>query len=77
VVPANISLIELPPYSPELNPMENVWHYLKSHYWSNRAYEDYDHLMDAAQQAWREARLIPELMQTVCNAPYAKNAEFK
>jgi transposase len=76
VVPANISLIELPPYSPELNPMENVWHYLKSHYWSNRAYQDYDHLMDAAQLAWRKACLIPELMQTVCNAPYAKSAEF-
>jgi transposase len=76
VVPANISLIELPPYSPELNPMENVWHYLKSHYWSNRAYEDYEHLMDAAQHAWRETCLIPKLMQTVCNAPYATSAEF-
>jgi transposase len=76
VVPANISLIELPPYSPELNPMENVWHYLKSHYWSNRAYKDYDHLMDAAQHAWRETCLTPKLMQTVCNAPYAKGAEF-
>ena len=51
VARANISLIELPPYSPELNPIENVWHYLKSHYWPNRAYEDYEHLMDAAQDA--------------------------
>ena len=75
-VPANISLIELPPYSPELNPMENVWHYLKSHYWSNRSYLDYDHLLDAAQVAWRTACLTPELMQTVCNAPYANSAEF-
>ena len=76
VIPANISLIELPPYSPELNPMENVWHYLKSHYWSNRAYEHYDHLLDAAQLAWRKACLIPELMKTVSNATYAKSAEF-
>ena len=35
-VPANVSLIQLPPYSPELNPIENLWHYLRSHYWSNR-----------------------------------------
>jgi transposase len=35
-VPANVTLVELPPYSPELNPIENLWHYLKSHHWSNR-----------------------------------------
>jgi transposase len=76
VVPANISLIELPPYSPELNSIENLWHYLKSHFWSNRAYDDYDHLLDAAQQAWRKACLLPELMKTVCHAPYATSADF-
>src|SRR3954470_24893037 len=36
VVPGNVSLIQLPPYSPELNPVENLWHYLRSHHWSNR-----------------------------------------
>ena len=30
VVPSNVSLIQLPPYSPELNPVENLWHYTKS-----------------------------------------------
>ena len=34
VVPPNVSLIQLPPYSPELNPVENLWHYLRSHDWS-------------------------------------------
>ena len=29
VVPSNVSLIQLPPYSPELNPVENLWHYLR------------------------------------------------
>ena len=37
-VPANITLIPLPPYSPELNGIENLWHDLRSHCWSNRAY---------------------------------------
>ena len=41
VVPANVSLIQLPPYSPELNPVENLWHYLRAHHWSNRVYEGY------------------------------------
>ncbi len=73
-VPDNITLIQLPPYSPELNPMENLWHYLKSHYWSNRAYADYEELEEAAIDAWRTAVLNPQLMQTVCNAPYLKRA---
>jgi transposase len=33
VIPANVSLIQLVPYSPELNPVENLWHYLRSHDW--------------------------------------------
>src|SRR4029077_4283148 len=34
-VPSNVSLINLLPHSPELNPVENLWHYLRAHYWSN------------------------------------------
>ena len=74
-VPENITLVQLPPYSPELNPIENLWHYLKSHYWSNRAYADYAELEEAAVKAWRMAVLTPELMKTVCSAPYVKRAD--
>ena len=35
-IPKNVLLLLLPPYSPELNPEENLWHYFHSHYWSNR-----------------------------------------
>ena len=38
-IPSNLSLLHLPPYSPELNPMENVYNYLKSNYLSNRVFE--------------------------------------
>jgi len=73
-VPANVTILSLPPYSPELNPIENLWHYLKSHFWSNRAYADYEALEQAAVDAWRTAVLDPELMKTVCAAPYLKSA---
>jgi transposase len=73
-VPDNITLELLPPYSPELNPIENLWHYLKSHYWSNRAYADYDALEEAAMNAWRKAVLNTELVKTVCAAPYLNRA---
>jgi transposase len=73
-VPDNVTLVKLPAYSPELNPIENLWHYLKSHFWSNRAYADYDALEQAAVDAWHKAALDPELMKTVCAAPYLDRA---
>ena len=70
----NITLVQLPPYSPELNPMENLWNYLKSHFWSNRAYDSYEALEQAAMKTWRIAVLSPGLMKTVCAAPYLERA---
>lgn len=69
-VPKNITIINLPPYSPELNPMENLWHYLRSHYWSNHTYQDYDALLQAATEAWQDACLDNAIVKTVCAAPY-------
>jgi transposase len=69
-VPANVSLIELPPRAPELNPVENLWHYLRDHHWANRAYADYNALLEAASDAWQQACLHPEIIRSVCRAPY-------
>lgn len=69
-VPENITLLPLPPYSPELNPAENLWHYLRSHYWANREYADWETLAQAACEAWQNVCLQPDLIKTVCNAPY-------
>jgi transposase len=52
-LPEGITVLLLPPYSPELNPAENLWHYLRSHCLSNRVYEDYQELMNAAGNAYR------------------------
>jgi len=53
VVPANVTLLTLPPYSPELNPVERVWRYLRQNYLSNRAFKDYDEIFQVAGDAWR------------------------
>lgn len=72
ICPENITLMSLPPYSPELNPVENLWHYLRSHHWSNRKYPTVDDLFDAAETAWRATCLNPDAIRTVCRAPYAE-----
>jgi transposase len=72
VVPSNVSLIQLPPYSPELNPVENLWHYLRAHHWSNRPYRDYDELQQEAIRSLCAVREDTETIKTVCNAPYIR-----
>lgn len=76
-VPNNVSLIHLPPYSPELNPAENLWHYLRSHHWSNRAYENYAALHQAALEGWRAVCLDADKIKSVCAAPYLQSRGVK
>jgi hypothetical protein len=59
-VPANLTLLPLPPYSPELNPVERVWRYLRQTYLSNRLFGDYNEIFVETTAAWNrldEARL--------------------
>ena len=70
VVPGNVSLIQLPPYAPELNPVEDLWHYLRSHHWSNRADEGYKGLEEEAIRSLRAVCQDVEKLKTICNADY-------
>ncbi|MFO0828431.1 MAG: transposase [Phycisphaerales bacterium] len=71
-MPEEITILLLPPYSPEPNPVENLWHWMRSHRLSNRVYEDYDDLMRSGTEAWR--RLTPALLKSVCACPYLERA---
>ena len=52
-VPDNISLLPIPPYSPELNAMENVWDYLRGNQLSHKVWETYDDIVQTCAEAWR------------------------
>ena len=52
-VPSNITLVALPPYCPELNPVERVWLYLKERFLSLRLHNDYNDIVAAASKAWK------------------------
>ena len=54
----NISLIFLPSRSPELNPVENIWQYLRANWLSNRVFDTYDDIINAACDAWN--RLVDQ-----------------
>ena len=65
-IPSNISLLFLPPYSPELNPIERLWLWLKEKQLSNRTFADLNAIIDAGVSAWRT--LDSEVVISVCNA---------
>ena len=58
VVPANITLLPLPARSPELNPVENLWQFLRENWLGNRIFRSYDDALDHCCAAWR--RLIDQ-----------------
>jgi DDE superfamily endonuclease len=72
-VPANLTLIALPPYSPELSVVERLWRYLRGHHGSNRVYGDAEALEEAAVTGWRAVCLNPGTIKTVCRCEYAEN----
>jgi transposase len=51
-VPRNISLLPLPPRSPELNPQENIWQYMRQNWLSNRVFKSFDDIVDHCCFAW-------------------------
>jgi transposase len=51
-VPDNITLLPLPPYAPELNPMENICDYLRGNKLSRRVWDSYEAILTACREAW-------------------------
>jgi transposase len=64
-VPENITPILLPSRSPELNPVENVCKYLRANWLSNRVFETYDDIIDAACDAWRRLIAQPQTITSI------------
>ena len=42
IIPDNVVLVRLPPYSPELNPAELVWNVLRKNEFANRVFDSLD-----------------------------------
>ena len=60
-----MTLIFLPSRSPELNPVENIWQYLRANWLSNRVFESYDAIIDAACEAWQNLIARPDTITSI------------
>ena len=72
-MPDNISLLPLPPYAPELNPVENIWQFLRQNYLANRVFETYDAIVEACCDAWNALRNAPGKIQAIASRHWAEN----
>jgi len=64
-VPDNVSLLPLPPYSPELNPMENVSEYLRGNKLCAVVWDSYDAIVNACKNAWAFLINDPKRIQSI------------
>jgi transposase len=69
-VPANVTLVPLPPYAPALNPIERVWLDLRERFLSLRVFADYRALVDACCAAWNRLVAEPDRLRSLCDQPW-------
>ena len=69
-VPPNVTLVPLPPYAPELNPIERVWLYLRERHLSHRLFADHDAVVDACCRAWNALIAEPGRIASLTSYPY-------
>lgn len=67
----NLSMLPLPPYSPELNPIEQVWQWLRQHHLSNRCFKDYEDIVDSCSKAWIKFTEKVNVVKNLCYRKWA------
>ena len=71
-LPGNVTPLCLPPYSPELNPTENIWEYLRNNKLALRVYDSYDDIVDACCDAWTDLIAIQNRLASITLRDWAK-----
>jgi hypothetical protein len=72
-IPPTVTLVPLPPYSPELNPVERVWLHLRERFLSLRVLADYRAMVDACCAAWNRLVAEPGRLRSLCDQPWIRN----
>jgi len=64
-VPGNISIVAIPSKSPELNPQENIWQFMRDNWLSNCVFETYEEILDHCCDAWNKLVDQPERIKSI------------
>ena len=76
-IPSNVTLVTLPPYSPELNPVKRLWLYLRERFLSLRVFEDQDAIIDACCHAWNAVADDADRIKSLSCQPWIKRVISK
>jgi hypothetical protein len=71
-VPDNVVLLPLSPYAPELNPVENIWEFLRANFLSHRVWDTYEEILDACSIAGNKLMQTPERIASITRRSWAK-----
>ena len=71
-VSANISIVALPARCPELNPVENIWQFMRDNWLSNRVFTSYDNIVDHCCEAWNQLVDQPWRIMTIGRRQWAR-----
>jgi len=71
VIPSNITLLLLPPRSPELNPVENIWQYMRDNWLSNRIFTSYETIVVLCCEAWNKLIDEPWIIMSIGTRKWA------
>ena len=72
-LPANVSLVFLPPYRPKLNPAERLWLFLRARFLSLRLFRDLDDIIDGCCDAWNRVIAEPGRVASLTDYPYLRS----
>ena len=72
VVPKNITILPLPPRSPELNPVENIWQFMRDNWLSNRVFKSYDDIVAHCCAAWNDLVHQPWRIRSIGRRDWAQ-----
>ena len=73
-ISTNITILDLPPYSPELNPVERLWLWLKENHLSNIFIKKGDDLLELGCKVWN--KLNNDIVKSVCHENYLAFTNF-
>ena len=62
----NLTLVKLPPYSLELNPVEQIWQWLRQNELANKCFDGYEDIVNSCCDAWNSFVSEPERVKLMC-----------
>ena len=71
-IPENITLLPLPPKSPELNPVDNIWQFLRDNWLSNMIFQSYDQILALCCEAWNKLIEQPWKIMSIGHRKWAQ-----